>query len=129
MTSADERMRILQMIQAGKITAEEGAKLLEALSSRSKRPPAPPPPPRPPGRDTRLLRVRITDLHTGKTKVNVNIPMSLVNVGVRLGARFMPANAGVDYDEIMAAINAGFSGKIADVEDAESGEHVEVWVE
>jgi hypothetical protein len=129
MTTAEERLRILQMIQAGKITAEEGAKLLEALGSRNKRPPAPPPPPRPPGRDSRLLRVRITDMDTGKTKVNVNIPMSLVHVGVRLGARFMPANAGVDYDGIMEAINAGVSGKIADVEDAESGEHVEVWVE
>jgi hypothetical protein len=127
MTTAEERMRILHMIQEGKISAEEGAKLLEALGSSRKRPPAPPP--RHPGRDARLLRVRITDLDTGKTKVNVNIPMGLVSVGVRLGARFMPSNADVDYDEIMAAIDEGSSGKIVDVEDAESGERVEVWIE
>jgi hypothetical protein len=127
MTTTEERMRILQMIQDDKITAEEGAKLLEALGSR-KKPPVPPPPPRP-GRDARLLRVRITDLNTGKTKVNVNIPMGLVNVGVRLGARFMPANADVDFDEIKAAIDEGASGKIVDMEDGESGEHIEVWVE
>jgi hypothetical protein len=131
MTTSEERMRILQMIQDGKITAEEGAKLLEALG-KSKKPPVPPIPPRArhsPGRDTRLLRVRITDLKTGKTKVNVNIPMGLVNVGVRLGARFMPTSADVDFDEIMTAIDEGASGKVVDVEDVESGEHVEVWIE
>ncbi len=131
MTTSEERMRILQMIQEGKITAEEGAKLLEALG-KSKKPPVPPVPPRPPhplGRDARLLRVRITDLETGKTKVNVNIPMGLVNVGIRLGARFMPTSADVDFDEIMAAIDAGTTGKVVDVEEVEEGERVEVWIE
>jgi len=124
MSTAEERMRILQMIQDGKVTPEEGANLIEALNRGSR--PTPPPPP---GLDPRLLRVRITDLRTGKTKVNVNIPMGLVNVGVKLGARFAPTGSGVDYEEIMAAIKSGASGKLADVEDVESGEHVEIWVE
>lgn len=128
MTTAEERMRILRMIQEGKITAEEGAKLLEALGSSRKKTTVPPAY-RLEGRDKRLLRVRITDLDTGKTKINVNIPMGLVSVGVRLGARFMPAQADVDYDEIMTAIDEGESGKIVDVEDAESGERIEVWIE
>lgn len=123
MTTTEERMRILQMIQEGKVTAEEGAKLLQALgSSRQSMPPTP-------KRDPRMLRVRITDLDTGKTKVNVNIPMGLVNVGVKLGARFTPSSAEIDYDEIMDAIQNGASGKLVDLEDAESGERVEVWVE
>ncbi len=122
MTTSEERMRILQMIQDGTVTAEEGAKLLQALSSS--RPGAPQS-----SRDPRLLRVRITDLDTGKTKVNVNIPMGLVNVGIKLGARFAPASANVNYDEIMDAIRSGESGKLVDLEDLESGEHVEVWVE
>jgi len=124
MTTAEERMRILQMIQEGKISADEGAKLLQALGSTS-RTTAPPPS----VRDPRLLRVRITDLNTGKTKVNVSIPMSLVSVGIKLGARFAPSHVGVDYNEIMEAIKSGASGKLVDAEDAESGEHVEVWVE
>ncbi len=125
MTTAEERMRILQMIQEGKITAEEGARLLQALSKG--RPAVPPPPP--PTRDPRMLRVRITDLNTGKTKVNVNIPMSLVNVGIKLGARFTPSSADIDYNEIVEAIKSGASGRLVDVEDVESGERVEVWVE
>lgn len=123
MTTAEERMRILQMIQEGKVTAEEGARLLQALAS-SRRPPSPPP-----ARDPRLLRVRITDLASGKTKVNVNIPMSLVTVGIKLGARFTPHSANVDYDEILEAIRGGASGTLVDMEDITSGEHVEVWVE
>jgi hypothetical protein len=123
MTTAEERMRILQMIQDGKITAEEGATLLQALGSgKPKTPPSP-------GRDPRLLRVRITDLHSGKTKVNVNIPMGLVHVGVKLGARFAPSSSEINYNEILDAIKGGASGKVADVEDVESGEHVEIWVE
>ncbi len=124
MTTAEERLRILQMIQEGKITAEEGANLLQALGGAGKTKPS-----SPPTRDPRLLRVRITDLNTGKTKVNVNIPMGLVNVGVKLGARFAPSHANINYDEIMDAIKSGASGKLADVEDLESGEHVEIWVE
>ncbi len=128
MTTAEERMRILQMIHEGKVTAEEGARLLEALgssprqeagSSRQQRA----------MRDSRILRVRITDLGTGKTKVNVNVPMSLVNVGVKLGARFMPSHADIDFDDLMESIHEGASGQLVDVEDIESGEHVEVWVE
>jgi len=123
MTTAEERMRILQMIQEGKVTAEEGARLLQALGSSTRNTPPPP------ARDPRLLRVRITDVNSGKTKVNVNIPMSLVNVGIKLGARFTPSHADVNYDEIMDAIKSGASGKLVDIEDNESGEHVEIWVE
>ena len=131
MTTSEERMRILQMIQEGKISAEEGAKLLEALG-KSKKPPVPPIPPRPPhppGRDARLLRVRITDLKTGKTKVNVNIPMGLVNVGLKMGAKFAPDMDGLDMQQITEAINSGMTGKIIDVMDEEDGEQVEIYVE
>ena len=36
MATSDERMKILKMIDEGKISAEEGAKLLAALSSGSR---------------------------------------------------------------------------------------------
>ncbi len=123
MSTAEERMRILEMIREGKVSAEEGAHLLEALSRQRETPPPPP------ARDPRVLRVRITDLATGKTKVNVNIPMSLVSVGIKLGARFTPSTVDIDHDEIMEAIRSGASGQLVDIEDADSGEHVEIWVE
>src|SRR3974377_539624 len=108
MASAEERMQILKMIQEGKITAEEGAKLLQAWSASSKpdkRPPAPPPAGAP--GDPRWFRVRVTDTRPGRNKVNVNIPMGLVNVGLKMGARFTPNMEGVNFEEIMTAIKSG----------------------
>jgi hypothetical protein len=124
MATAEERMRILQMVQEGQISAEEGASLLSALGgqqtsaySTSSRPAA------------RWLRVRVTDLGSGKNKVNVTIPMGLVNVGIKMGARFVPETAEVDFKELAEQIQSGVQGKVLDVTDEEDGERVEIFVE
>ena len=129
MASAEERLQILKMIQEGKITAEEGAKLLQALSAGSKSDRRSTPPPVPGASDPRWFRVRVTDTRSGKNKVNVNIPMGLVNVGLRMGARFAPNIDSVNYDDLMTAIKSGQSGKVLDVTDDDSGERVEIFVE
>ncbi|MCS7060777.1 MAG: hypothetical protein RMN25_06375 [Anaerolineae bacterium] len=127
MASVEERMKVLKMIEDGKITAEEGAKLLAALDIGS-RPPkgAPPSVPAGPGR---WLRIRVTDMRTNRPKVNVTIPMGLVNVGLKMGARFTPEAQGIDWQQIADAINSGMIGKIIDVVDEQDGEHVEIFVE
>src|SRR5512143_3222960 len=112
MASAEERLQILKMIQDGKITAEEGAKLLQALSAGSKSDKRGTPPPVHGASDPRWFRVRVTDTRSGKNKVNVNIPMGLVNVGLRMGARFAPNIDSVNYDDLMTAIKSGQSGKV-----------------
>jgi hypothetical protein len=122
MASVEERMQILKMIEEGKISAEEGARLLQALSAGPKTP-------RPAGGEPRWFRVRVTDLDTGKNKVNVNIPMGLVNVGMKMGARFAPNVEGLNFEEIMEAIRSGAQGKIVDVVDDEDGERVEIFIE
>lgn len=128
MATAEERMQILKMIEAKKITAEEGAKLLGALGEKDRGDPKIPPPP--PGTSGRWFRVRVTDLRTGKRKVNVNIPLGLVDVGLKMGAKFAPAGIeGLDVNQILTAIKTGGEGKVVDVEDAEGGEHVEVFIE
>ncbi|MEW6233671.1 MAG: hypothetical protein AB1566_15355, partial [Chloroflexota bacterium] len=77
--------------------------------------------------------VRVTDMRTGKRKVNVNIPLGLAEIGARMGVRFGARRAaelgGLDLDEILDAIKSGTEGKIVDVEDEEHGEKVEVFVE
>ncbi len=76
------------------------------------------------------FRVRVTDLRTGKAKVNVNIPASVVDFGMKMAARFAPAECeGLDMSQIRAALESGGTGKIVDVEDEEKGEHVQVFVE
>ena len=125
MAIKEERMQILKMIEAGTISAEEGAKLLAALdegSSKRERI-------EPLGGKARWMRIRVTDLRTGNAKVNVNLPMGLVNVGLKMGARFAPDMENVDLDEIMASIKEGAQGKIVEVEDDDGGERVEIYVE
>ena len=125
MTITEERLHILQMIEDGVITAEEGARLLAALGeSTPKREP-----PRGDAVPPRWFRVRVTDLQSGKSKVNVNIPIGLVDVGMKIGARFVPDVEGLDFAEMAEAIRQGVQGKIIEVEDSEDGERVEIYVE
>jgi hypothetical protein len=127
MATAEERMKILKMVEEGKISAEDGAKLLAALSESRKS--AGTPAPGPTGGEARWFRVRVTDLATGKTKVNVNIPMGLVNVGIKMGARFAPNFDSEQMAAIAEALKSGALGKIVETTDEEDGERVEIFVE
>lgn len=133
MATTEERMQILKMVEEGKVSAEDGAKLLAALSSanggsggaqtsaayaniRS-------------GSGAKWLRIRVTDAGTGRQKVNVNLPIALVSVGTKIAARFAPEAESLEINQIVEAIKAGAQGKIIDVMDDEDGEHVEIYVE
>ena len=133
MTTTEERMQILTMVAEGTITAEEGAKLLAALESQGEKRKSHSATGEPGERgepsEPRWFRVRVTDLETGRSKVNVNLPMSLVDAGARLGARFAPELETRVFAGIMDEIRAGAQGKIVDVEDAQGGERVEIYVE
>jgi hypothetical protein len=125
MSTAEERRKILNMIAEGKISAEEGAQLLSALRKASREAP---------GRaetmaaGARYFRVRITDA-TGKAKINVSLPINLIDVGLRMGARFVPDLQDSELEDIMAAVRDGAQGRIAVLQDEEDGELVEIFVE
>ncbi len=124
MATTEERMKILKMISEEKITAEEGARLLEALSQRDKAPS-----PLPKAGAPRWLRLRVTDINSGRSKATVQIPLSLVDSGMKIGAHFAPEIGDMDMTGIMEAFRSGVSGKIVDVLDEEDGEHVEIFIE
>ncbi|HEX7974380.1 MAG TPA: hypothetical protein VF498_08230 [Anaerolineales bacterium] len=124
MASSEERVKILKMIEDGKITAEEGAKLLAALSESRKT--VKKPSLQRPGGSARWLRVRVTDMNTGKPKATVNLPLGLVDAGLNIASQYAP---GIAFDQLVEAINAGAEGKIIDVMDEEDGEHVEIFIE
>ena len=126
MASSEERMKILKMIEEGTLSAEEGTKLLAAISD--KRPPVPPRPPGMPGAP-RWLRIRVTDVRSGRSKASVQIPLALVDAGMKIGAHFAPEVEGVDMSNVLEAVRSGMTGKIIDVTDDEDGEHVEIYVE
>lgn len=126
MATAEERMQVLKMIQGGTVSAEEGARLLDALGQggpsqpsslpRAVHPAAP-----------RRFHIRVTDLTTGRAKVDVNLPWSLVSVGINMGARFTPR--GIDIEQMMQAIDSDTSGRVMDIIDEEDDERVEIFVE
>jgi len=131
MVSTEERMRILMMIQEGKISAAEGAQLIEALDDLSESTPQTPSSASgiSSGKKPRYLRVMITDTDTGKTRVNVRLPVSLINSGMRMGARFAPEIEGLDMEDLNLWMNSGEVGQIVDIFDDEDGEHIEVFLE
>jgi len=123
MATTEERMKILKMIDEGKITAEEGAKLLSTLGDSRKTQPKVSL--RSSG-GARWLRVRVTDMRTGRAKATVNLPLGLVDAGLNIASQYAPDIA---FDQLLEAINEGAEGKIIDVLDEEDGEHVEIFIE
>ena len=124
MMSTEERLKILKMIEDGKISAEEGTRLLGALNKQKQR--------RDEQSDSspRWLRVRVVDLNTGKESVRVNLPIALVNVGLKMGARFIPdAEQETVMQDLAQALSQGMMGKIVDIIDEEEGQRVEIFVE
>jgi hypothetical protein len=124
----EEKIRILNMVKEGTITAEEATKLLEALETPQEEPEIS-------GSKAKWFRVRITDLKTNKVKVSVNLPIGLVDWALRAGTKVASFRGvdlngmGVNLEELRSAINYGLKGKIIDVVDEEEQTHVEVSVE
>ena len=131
MNATDERMMILRMIEDGKVSPDEGAKLLSSVGNDGQTHPT---------RTARALsvrgkgapqwfRVRVTDTHTGKSKATVSLPVGLMEWGLRVGAQFAPDIEGIDLNELSDILLSGADGKIIDVFDDEDGEHVEIYIE
>ncbi|AOT71424.1 SHOCT-like domain-containing protein [Geosporobacter ferrireducens] len=143
----NEKLKILEMIQEGKLSSSEALELLNALQEVD-------------NRDERLsleksdtkkerfLRVRVSGNNPGVKKVDVNIPLSLMKIAskfINLGMTMIPQEAKeqmehkgidvskIDFDELVQAIDQGLSdGKLVDVDvdDAEQGRiTVEVYVD
>jgi hypothetical protein len=126
----DEKFLILKMLQDGKITAEEAAKLLDALNTgKDARKKDGEGAEKDSGKPGRWLRVVVTETKSGKSRANIRIPIGVINAGMKMGAHFTPQIHGVYNDEISKAIQAGLTGQILDVFDDEDGEHVEVFIE
>lgn len=118
----DEKIKILEMLESRKISAKEAADLLEALEERKtidiKR-----------GDKPAWLRIKVYDEITGKSKVNVNLPYTLINFALKFIPKEQFNNDKIDFDEIFNAIKQGAQGKLIDVVDDEKGEHIEIYIE
>lgn len=129
MASTEERLKILKMVEDGKISVEDGAKLLAALSSNGNGAQAAAATPRFSGNTAKWLRIRVSDTASGRSKVNVNLPIGLVSVGAKIAAKFAPEAEMLEVNQIISAIQSGAQGKIIEVHDDVDGEYVEIFVE
>jgi len=122
---SEEKIQILEMVEDGKITAAEATELLAALDDNEEE--------IVPRKDVKWLKVRVYTLDD-QPKVNVNIPISLVDVGLKLAKKYDPKfkDSGldnIDLDEILDAIKNGAEGKIVDIIDDEEQTKIKVYVE
>ena len=139
---SEEKMSILQMIREGKISAAEGLELLNALEESEPKPETT----TPARLANRFLRFGVNT--AGITKVNVNLPLSLVRVASKFavfGMNYIPETARqemarkgidlsqIDFAELIRLIEDGLvDGKLMDVDvnDPKEGPvKVEVYVE
>jgi len=79
----DNRLNILEQFELGQLTAEAAGRKLEALSDSAWARLAPQAPPG----ERRHLRIRVSDLDTGKMRVDLRLPMGLINTVLYMGGR------------------------------------------
>ncbi len=78
----------------------------------------------------RWLKIRVSELSSGRNKVNISLPMGFVGFGLGIARRF-----GADFDdeykidEMWNAIKQGEHGMLVDVEDEEDNEHVQIFLD
>ncbi|OYD16388.1 hypothetical protein CH330_02945 [candidate division WOR-3 bacterium JGI_Cruoil_03_51_56] len=114
-------MRVLKMLEEKKITADEAARLLDAIEGT-----------KPDSYRNRFLKVKVWKSGSEKPKVNITLPVSLVKLGLRFApdsARAQIAEHNLDLNQVSEALQKGITGKIVDIEETEKDEHVEVWLE
>jgi hypothetical protein len=121
----EERLEILRMFEAGAITVDEAATLLEALD-RAGISPVASESTAPRGAESRQIRIRVTDSETTKAMVNLAFPLGLLKSGLDIAGQFVPEYL-PKAEAIRESISAGFRGSLVDVDDG--GRRVEIIVE
>jgi len=126
---SEEKKKILEMIQEGTLSVEEGMKLLDAVADepiveekveikKKKSKPS-------------VLRVRVLN-KDGKIDVDINIPLAfaemLLKFGKGISKDFRGKMEHIDVDELLDRIHSGEQGNLMTIK-TESGEVIEIYVE
>jgi hypothetical protein len=144
----DDRRHLLEMVAAGKMSVADAAEQIAALGATDDTPPKPegmaeePPAAKAsqewveeskPGSDigqkARWLRIQVNDMASGKSKVRVNLPLSFLNIGLKIGGRFAPELQQLSLKELTDELSGVEKGILVDVADEEGGEHVQIFVD
>jgi hypothetical protein len=133
------RKEILQMLSEGTIDVARATEMLNDARESSepaappvREPEAPvtskPPAAGKPGR--RWLHVHVSDLESGRQRVKVNVPLGLVNFGLKIGARFTDEmDETMMHDVLTALQDESLTGTLVEVEDLEDNERVHIFID
>ena len=116
---------ILKMVEEGTINAKEAERLIEAMGDNTDK--------REISSKKRFIRIKITE--DGESKINLKLPMSLINLAAKIGPKFIPYDEipngdlikEIDWDQIINDIKDGLTGQIIDIEDGDDA--VAIYVE
>ncbi len=129
MTREDERLMILDMLERGKITSDEADKLLVSLN------------PAGPGTEPEIavdepiekprrahwIRIRVTELSSGKRKFSMTLPLFFMRLGIRFGKHYTGDSLdSSSYDVGKEFFRKPVKGRVVDASDPEDDEHVEI---
>lgn len=125
MAIVDERRKILDLLESGRINADQASELLRALGGAPREAgPLPPPPPPVRTGTARMLRISIDAAGNQgdmkNAKIRVNVPLGLA----KFATRFLPVEAkgeleaqGVDLNELIAALSSETpEGRLVDID-------------
>ncbi len=120
--SREERNRILGMVAAGQVSAEDAAQLFDALLEEPVKPPPDP---------NRTVRLWVTDMATHSRKVNMTatLPVNMLRVSLQTLASVMPPLRDGRVEQIIHALESGSTGRVMDLQDLEDGKRVEIFIE
>jgi hypothetical protein len=78
---------------------------------------------------TRWLRISVTETATGRPTLTLRLPVSLLDVALKLGADVLPGATETQMAALLRSVHSGEFGGIARVDDLDHGERVEVTIE
>lgn len=130
----EDKLKILKMLEKGKISSEEAVRLLEALEKPEK-----------PHGKAKWLRVRVYEKDKETPTVKINLPLSLIKLMTKIGKfKFgIPSKVhdrlkeeGIELtkeglenlDKLIEEMGSGGRLTLVDVEE-EDGEKVEIYIE
>lgn len=119
----EERKRILSMVEAGQVSADDAAQLFDTLLEE--------PVEQSPKFQSRSLRIWITDMTTRSRRVNMTatLPLSVLRVSLQALSSFMPQLRDGRAEEILRSLESGVTGRVMDLQDLEDGKRLEIFIE
>jgi len=122
---SEDSLKILKMIENGTINAEDGMKLLDAISGSDKKKQTTT------KKNLKSIRIYVED-ERRNNPVDIKLPFGVFKAGIKIGEKFSPDLQGVmeeiDYDEILSAIDEGATGEIMNVK-THDGHTIKIYFE